>query len=93
MKIRKEVLWFTRQMERKLRENEWKGNWSKCEPQYLLDRIEQEVNELDGSILEDGNKDDIKNTVEETADVANFAMMIADNTAKKRWNKKEVGHG
>jgi len=84
MKIRKEVLWFAWQMERKLRENEDKGHWSECGAEYLLSRLKEETNELDASILADGDKSDIKNTVEETADVANFAMMIADNAANGR---------
>jgi len=57
-------------MEKKLRENDYKKHWSNCDHQYLLNRLKEEVTELEKPMWD---------VIEEAADVANFAMMIADN--------------
>ena len=75
--IREEVVKFALLMEKKLKENDSKGGWSKCEYDYLLQRIDEEVVELKHSIRVNGSDRKIGR---ECADVANFAMMIADNT-------------
>ena len=69
---RKTVQWFARQMEAKLRENDHKGGWDDCELGWLLRRLGQEVGELRRALKKE------KHVVREAADVANFAMMIAD---------------
>ncbi len=78
--VRPAVQWFAVQMEKKLRENDHKKHWSECSVDYLYDRMDQEVVELDRALLEverTGNgKEEV---IFEAADVANFAMMIADN--------------
>lgn len=73
--MRGEVLWFAQEMEGQLQENDHKDGWEERSAKWLLNRLKQEVGELERAIE---NK---KNVVDEAADVANFAMMIADNFA------------
>lgn len=70
-KLRIEVYWFAQQMERKLQEHDDRPGWIGEREGYLLDRLHQEVCEL----AETSKPLDIIN---EAADVANMAMMIAD---------------
>lgn len=72
---RTSVDWFARNMELKLRENDHKGGWGKCEHSWLLDRLKQEVAELEKALDQVDNQE---NVIREAADVANFALMIAD---------------
>lgn len=71
------VLAFARRMEAKLAKNRHKGDrggWLKDTPSALLRRLKVETNELEKAI-QSNSCGDIAN---EAADVANFAMMIAD---------------
>ena len=88
---RKEVQEFACLMESKLQENEHKPHWGKCNQEYLLTRLDEEVEELHKcfffyspggmSFFMDGqHKDKIAG---EAADVANFAMMLWDNFGEK----------
>jgi NTP pyrophosphatase (non-canonical NTP hydrolase) len=74
--LRPEVAAFAEVMERKLRENDHKDHWRYCTGTYLFNRLRGEVNELARAKTADER-------LAEAADVANFAMMIADN-AKRR---------
>jgi NTP pyrophosphatase (non-canonical NTP hydrolase) len=85
--LRPSVAAFAALMERVLRDNDHKGGWQDCEPEWLLMRLRQEVAELDeamqkGTIArrdESGRTSDWPADIaREAADVANFAMMIAD---------------
>lgn len=76
MKKRIEVKLFANAMENELRENDHKGGWQNCEMGYLRRRLRQEVEELCRAVDEGRTKD----ILSEAADVANFAMMIADNS-------------
>lgn len=65
----------------KLAKNRGKGHWQDAAPTYLIDRLRQEVEELEkaiGGYLEDGSADE-NDVWAEAADVANFAAMLADN--------------
>jgi NTP pyrophosphatase (non-canonical NTP hydrolase) len=74
--IRKEVTAFAQIMEEMLQQNDYKGGWSKCNPQWLLMRLQQEVEELDAELsVTPFNQENIR---KEAADVANFAMMVVD---------------
>lgn len=77
---RPEVNWFAKQMELKLRANDHKRHWSEVHLDYLIDRLFQEANELWRAIQ---NGEPAANIVKEAADVANFAMMIADNAERQ----------
>ena len=73
--MRGEVAWFAQEMEGQLQENDDKNGWEVMSAKWLLNRLKQEVGELKRAIEKKTN------VVEEAADVANFAMMIADNFA------------
>lgn len=71
------VLEFALIMEAKLGQNRHKGDregWLKDSPEALVFRMRQEVVELCGALMFD--KPDA--IISECADVANFAMMVAD---------------
>lgn len=73
---REPLAWFARVMEKCLRENDHKPGWQSDTLEELLERLEEEVDELKSGRL--SNEDVIR----EAADVANFAMMIADNARR-----------
>ncbi len=70
--MRKEVKLFAEQMEIALQRNDHKGGWDNCSFEYLFTRLIEEVGEISQAAR---NGDPI---TKECADVANFAMMIAD---------------
>lgn len=76
---RPEVQWFAKQMELKLKTNDHKKHWSQLHQDYLIHRLFQEAQEL-WEAIENRN---VENIIQEAADVANFAMMIADNAGIK----------
>ncbi len=81
-----EVQWFAETMEEQLEINCHKPGWEKCTFAYLLRRLLEEVGELVDDYLE-GEVDAVRkqrNVLEECADIANFAMMIADNLEKSQ---------
>ena len=80
--VREEVRDFAIEMEERLRANDYKGGWKNELPQFLIARVREELEELDEAVdrirancLEDELAD---NVWHEAADVANFAMMVAD---------------
>jgi len=97
MEARTEIKAFSEIMEQKLKENDHKSHWSKADIDYLLKRLNEEVTELENKFLKletrntralaDDSMGDIfmpepEDIQRECADVANFAMMIADNIQK-----------
>ena len=75
---RKEVKWFAEQMEKKLQKNDHRSGWKDADEDFLLQRLQEEILELKDEICE-SHIYNSKKVIEECADVANFAMMIADN--------------
>jgi NTP pyrophosphatase (non-canonical NTP hydrolase) len=75
---REELHWFIQEMEKKLEANDHKGGWENCTNGYLCNRLKEECVELFKEISYQG-----PNIVNEAADVANIAMMIADIARKK----------
>lgn len=71
---REQVKWFAGEMEQRLKENEHKGDWDGCSIEYLIQRLYEEFTELFSIV----NTSDKTLIVRECADIANFAMMIAD---------------
>lgn len=86
MKIRESVLFFAAEMDKKLRENDHKGDWLDLDLGYLQQRLLEEVNELFQSIKQGDNK----NSIKEAADVGNFSMMIADIIHRKEYPDRNV---
>ncbi len=87
MKLRPEVQWFAEEMEKRLRVHDpekGKKGWKKLNPHHLIDDILSSndlafeggvVNLYDAMCQEEVKKDQI---IHAAANVANFAMMIAD---------------
>lgn len=90
--VRESVMWFSKEMEAKLAKNDHKGGWAACDVRWLLNRLNEELEELENIIstrdLESGYRSvgeglsiidtDNEAIIKEAADVANFAMMVAD---------------
>lgn len=74
---------FTDAMRYKLKVNAKKGRWEDLTPEKALALLKREVEELEEAIKH-GN---IVEVMLEGADVANFAMMIADIVATRDANK------
>lgn len=76
------VLGFAVAMQKELDENDHKRGWQGgrgnpgCNYGYFIKRLKQEIGEVERAIK--ANKP-TKTIISECADVANFAMMIADN--------------
>jgi NTP pyrophosphatase (non-canonical NTP hydrolase) len=67
------------QMEQKLSENRHKGDrrgWILDSPEALIRRCREELDELEAAVLAEQTGESVWR---EAADVANFAMMIADS--------------
>lgn len=76
--VRPCVQWFARQMEAKLRANDHRGGWIDNEMQeFCFDRLDEEVKELKECQYGD-DRHNPDRWASEAADVANFAMMLAD---------------
>lgn len=72
---------FTGLMFEKLKANRHKGSWKGADVGALLVRLEQEVDELKVSLFNAevlGGSTRRREVAKEAADVANFAMFIAD---------------
>jgi hypothetical protein len=74
--MRKELKWFAEIQEAILKENDDKEHWCNCSNTNLFKKLMDEVAELYIAIEEDDM------IIEECCDIANFAMMIADNNEK-----------
>ena len=66
---------FSNNMYIKLRENAHKAHWNTVTTEWLLNRCMEEFEELKEALA----NEDPGEIAREAADVANFAMMIADN--------------
>lgn len=80
MTHRRRVSRFAEHMINKLKVNLYKGGWQQETNGYLIRRLRQEVEELRDAIRDGRSAHHIIN---EAADVANFAMMIADRCEVK----------
>jgi len=73
--MRWQVVMFALRMEEKLQRNDHKEHWTSYSAKWLLNRLRQETQELTRAIENGEEPEAIAN---EAADVANFAMMVAD---------------
>ena len=81
--MRDVVLDFAKVMDNELDENDHKIGWAYLSPQWIINRIRQETNELEKAIRKNKPK---SVTVSECADVANFAMMLFDNITQEAYD-------
>lgn len=86
--LRGEIRIFANEMERQLRLNEHKGGWKDCDLKWLYSELSNHLEELKRF-----TRADSKSTLaypgkvailDNAADVANFAMMIADVCGARR---------
>jgi hypothetical protein len=84
LKIRWEVQEFAERMELKLRENDHKAHWRKTNRAYLMERLRQEMRELERAVRAN------KGVHDEAVDVANFAMMVFDFGDMEGQNLEEL---
>lgn len=85
--LRPEVLRFAMAMEKELRQNDHKGGWKSMGNPGLLVRLHEEMEEL-RCVLD--NDRPAREILSESADVANFAMMLADNAGMMDVPIKEI---
>ena len=88
IELRPIVKWFAEQMELQLRANDWKGGWDDCPLAYLNGRLREETVELKWAIFPPSEADR-EQVAHEAADVANFAMMIADIVDRRGLSRLE----
>jgi len=94
--IRESISWFAQEMERKLQEHDDvdcdPNGWDQyhCDLEFLEGRLHQEVSELEALFPEENtveidreNAPDPNKVISEAADIANFAMMIADRARSR----------
>ena len=87
---RREVVSFAVTMEEVLRANDHKKGWDDLDPDYIIERLREEVEELAAALQYDsGEVPDLdeaqRNAVlHEAADVANFAMFAAYKFGKMK---------
>lgn len=81
---RPEVKSFSDIMEFKLRANDYKGGWTSDDPNSLFAKLEDKVRDMSMSL--EGHKHDAKmdawDLIYVAADIANYAMMVADNVRR-----------
>ena len=72
---------FAKQMKENLKINSYKGTWTEESDDWLFECLDEEVKELEAvSSYGYNRKKRAEEILREAADVANFAMMIADNS-------------
>ncbi|MDF2883839.1 MAG: hypothetical protein K0R54_4403 [Clostridiaceae bacterium] len=71
---RPSVMIFANAMEKKLKDNDYKGGWKNCPIEYLANKLDEEIEEL----LDAVSNGTPSKVLSEAADVGNIAMMIAD---------------
>lgn len=79
--VRPTVIWWAKQTELVLQNNDHKGGW--LDPEWptieAVRRLKEEVAELEQAVLKGA---DISDVVREASDVSNFAMMIGDRARR-----------
>lgn len=84
MKVRKEVMLFAEEMERKLRMNDHKGGWGSMSSDDAMNRLNGEIAEYLSAINQDKRLS--IEIYDELIDIANFSMMAAQAFRKEKWN-------
>jgi NTP pyrophosphatase (non-canonical NTP hydrolase) len=79
---------FAMAMEVGLRANDYKGGWEWEQPGHLMERLREETDELEAALEDWSNfaaPELLERIRKEAADVANFAMMIAQQAGDLDW--------
>lgn len=84
--IKNSVEWFSREMQGELLKHLDRPGWKRESIEYLMSRLKEELIELEIELKKSSTIHDSadyykreKQVIKECADIANFAMMIADN--------------
>jgi len=85
--MRKQVETFSKEMESRLIENDHKTGWHDCSHDFLINNLKRNLRKLP-ALIHLNKKDEIIKT---TADIANYAMMIADNEGGLKIENRTVG--
>lgn len=96
MDVRPEIKLFAEVMEKQLQKNEHKGGWKDCESSFLKQELFKNSREL--SITEIHFPYDKQTILRRAANIANFAMMIADvcgalgesGTGEEEFDEEEI---
>jgi NTP pyrophosphatase (non-canonical NTP hydrolase) len=76
---RKELRVFVKAMEKVLRENDYKPGWHRDPPRELIDRIWDEIRELEPAVDRwERSEAPLEEVQKELVDIANFCMMAWD---------------
>lgn len=73
---------FAEYMKRELENNSKKGGWEYLPDSYLLKRLYEEIRELESLVVDDSTAS-YEEVMTEASDIANFALMIADNYGRR----------
>ena len=76
-RLRPSLRWFAGVVEERLAANDYKGNWDDLPLELLLARLVEEASELAEAVGRDARTRDA--IIHEAADVAAYALMVADN--------------
>ena len=80
--MREQVALFANAMEEMLKKNDFKGTWENDTIQWLIDKLDEELNEFVVATVNTENNPTKENKLalrNEAADAANIIMMIVDN--------------
>jgi hypothetical protein len=81
--LRKEVNWFAHEMEKQLKANEHKPGWSHCPYEFLINELERNLHRIKHSSVA------YSEFRRRCANIANFAMMLADNDRREEKRNHE----
>lgn len=70
---------FAKEMEKQLSANEDKRGWKTCSPGFLMDELKRNYEKLRWAINRGGDKEEV---TRRAVNIANFAMMLAENEGK-----------
>lgn len=90
---RKELMDFARAMEKVLRQNDWKQGWKGDSPTALIDRIWDEIREMEVSMSNyRKNNAQVDDVQKELVDIANFCMMAWDRLESRTMRAVETAN-
>ena len=76
--VRPEVKNFAIAMEKRLRENDFKGGWNEEKPEYFVNKIIKHLRRLNNDVI----YIDLDYSKIECINVSNYCMMLYDNIEK-----------
>jgi hypothetical protein len=76
--VKDKVGWFSKFMENKLIMNSYKGKWDEYSLQWLFEKLLVEISELYNATVRYDDLENFNKIINESADISNYALMIAD---------------